>query len=315
MKSFPNPPANGVNQWLPSAARWCKNAGYSQEQAIALINTKEELLRGGRYFQPNEIERAVARIYSDQMPLSSQRSVQAIEFDPNALAILAAKHPEAQSPCYFKARSPVPVGSVCTERYLHLITRPGEKHLCFRRFKSQGQFVFENTGDPCQTGGYLSHWYNVWDDGAWFLPQPVTGEFTPKLDGKETRRSEANVTSFRFLLLESDVADKAHWLSMLAQLPLPIVSITDSGGKSVHALVLINAHNKAEWLMRVFGEPYGPLIRHLGLYGVDSAAIKALQLTRLPGVHRGKQFQELLYLNLEPDGSPITNQKPHPTLP
>jgi hypothetical protein len=124
-----------------------------------------------------------------------------------------------------------------------------------------------------------------------------------------------NVTSFRFLLLESDVADKAHWLSMLAQLPLPIVSITDSGGKSVHALVRINAQNKAEWLTKVFGEPYGPLIRHLGLYGVDSAAIKALQLTRLPGVHRGKQFQDLLYLNLEPDGSPITNPKTNPTLP
>jgi hypothetical protein len=56
------------------------------------------------------------------------------------------------------------------------------------------------------------------------------------------------VTSWRYAVLECDREPKeiwfGIWLRLLVQLPLPIISITDSAGKSAHALVRVNAEFK-----------------------------------------------------------------------
>jgi hypothetical protein len=57
----------------------------------------------------------------------------------------------------------------------------------------------------------------------------------------------ASVTSWRYLLLESDHAPKHLWLPMLVQLQLPIVAIYTSGGNSVHALARVDQPSKAAW--------------------------------------------------------------------
>ncbi len=63
----------------------------------------------------------------------------------------------------------------------------------------------------------------------------------------ETYRAEENITNFRYLLLESDVAPADLWLRALVHLPLPIVSIVSSGGRSFHALVRVAANSSEDW--------------------------------------------------------------------
>ncbi len=89
----------------------------------------------------------------------------------------------------------------------------------------------------------------VGPEGVWFLPQPVDGEYhpNPRLDGRLSRRSEESVTAWRYAVLESDKADADDWLRCLVQMPLRIASIRESGGRSIHALMRVDAPRKTDW--------------------------------------------------------------------
>jgi hypothetical protein len=155
---------------------------------------------------------------------------------------------------------------------------------------------------------------------VWILCNPVTGQFVPddKLneDGTPhlTRRSWRTITAWRYLVLESDEAAPAQWLSALAQLPLPISAIYTSGGKSIHALVRLDARSKADWDAQA--AQINPIVIPLG---ADPGAISGVRLTRLPCCERlgtddkngnyvrylQPRLQKLLYLNPTPDSTPI----------
>ena len=93
----------------------------------------------------------------------------------------------------------------------------------------------------------------------------------------------------------ADVAPMAEWLRLLVQLPLQIVAIYTSGGRSVHALVRVDAASKAEW-----DTQRDMLVQLLAPLGADPAAMTAVRLTRLPGCLRGESLQELWYLDPRP---------------
>jgi hypothetical protein len=85
-------------------------------------------------------------------------------------------------------------------------------------------------------------------EGMIHLVQPVDGKWHPKLGGVElSRRTKASVMSYPYLLLESDEAPPQLWLNALVQLALPIVSITRSAGRSIHALVRVGVQTRDEW--------------------------------------------------------------------
>ena len=139
-------------------------------------------------------------------------------------------------------------------------------------------------------------------EGVWFLAQPVDGLFhpNPRLNGKRSRRSEESVTAWRYAVLESDEADADEWLRCLIQMPLRIASICESGKRSLHALVRLDAASKAEWDARI-----GAIKPVLITLGADAGALSAVRLTRLPQAMRGERVQRLLFLNPAPDGRPI----------
>lgn len=85
-------------------------------------------------------------------------------------------------------------------------------------------------------------------NGVWFLPQPVKGTWidNPR-SGRRTRRSAECVTSFRYLVAEADDVDEAKWLSYLVQLDARISAIYSSGGRSIHALIRVDASSKEQW--------------------------------------------------------------------
>ena len=216
--------------------------------------------------------------------------------------------------------SPVNVRETTTAGFLSAVFAPDAMVLIFTTFGSQGQYMWwrgrtyrlasrpgvQATPADLPTGG---------PDGVWYLSQPVDGKWHPnprETDKhgrpKMSRRSEESVKAWQHMVLEADpVAEVKRdpakmaefenlWLGFLAQLPLPIKAIYTSGGKSVHALVWLPAVNKERF--DAMKKLVGPLFSKLG---ADPRALKAVQLTRLPGCMRGQNLQKLLYLNPSPD--------------
>jgi hypothetical protein len=229
------------------------------------------------------------------------------KFQKTVLARIANKVADIKDVTGFLAeRSPVPVVGQDSARVLrHLYPcGSGEKVLVFTDMKSQGQFLWEAERSDDIQQRHLP----AGNDGVWFLPQPVSGEFlpNPRLDGKLSRRSEEAITAWRYAVLESDEADADDWLRCLVQMPFRIACICESGGRSIHALVRLDAASKADWDRVML--PIKPVLITLG---ADRGALTAVRLTRLPQAMRGERCQKLLYLNPQPSGVPIFQQPPH----
>ena len=212
--------------------------------------------------------------------------------------------------------SPVPVRGMSSATFLEHLYAPDERVLIFTRFESQGQFLHwcgkgsYRLGDRDGVQAVRSALPRGGTDGVWFLNQPVTGKWEPNVrvidertgKPKLSRRSMESVTSWRYLVLESDEAPPELWLKLLVMLPEPIAAIYTSGGRSIHALLRVDRGTKVEW------DAYKKLV--VGLYsklGADPAAMTAVRLTRLPGCLRGSREQRLLYLNPRPAAVPIAD--------
>jgi hypothetical protein len=201
---------------------------------------------------------------------------------------------------FLKKSSPEPVDEQDSANVLRLLypNGTGEKVLVFSNMQSQGQFVWVADDSELITASDLPSG----SDGVWFLPQPVTGKYhpNPRMDGKSSRRSEEAVTAWRYAVLESDKAEPEDWLRCLVQLPLRIACVCESGGRSIHALVRIDADSKRDWDTKI------ALVKPaLVTLGADPGALTAMRLTRLPQSMRGTRRQQLLFLNPQPSGVPI----------
>lgn len=227
-------------------------------------------------------------------------------FDPAKLESIARKLDGIDAD-WFAARSAKCVWNRTPASFLHELYLPGESVVIFDTFKSQGQSLWTCKAPPFNAGE-LDSYLTEKTHGVWFLCNPVTGESVPdgttNKDGSPhlTRRSFRTVTAWRYLVLESDKANPAHWLAALAQMPLPISAIYSSGGKSIHALVRMNAGSKAEW--DSLADELKPALVTLG---ADRKAMSAVRLTRLPCCRREEKsaVQTLLYLSGNPDQTPL----------
>lgn len=184
-------------------------------------------------------------------------------------------------------------------RFLSILYKPNEKVLVFTNSQSQGDFVWP--GDKLPAGG---------PQGVLFLAQPVTGDYMPNpRQGTMSRRSEENVTSWRYLVIESDKAPAKLWLGALVQMPLKVSAIYSSGKRSVHACVRIDARTKSEW-----DKERDAMKQALVQLGADPGAMTAVRLTRLPGCYRGlgkaARLQKLLYINPAPPMRPLIELRP-----
>jgi hypothetical protein len=122
-------------------------------------------------------------------------------------------------------------------------------------------------------------------------------------------RCEAAVTAWRYGVLESDHGERdSLWRKVLVQLPLRIVAIYTSGGRSTHALYRLpdTATTKVDFDKYVRGE--GKSIKNqLVPLGADPNVFKGVQLSRLPGCRREEKgtMQRLLYFNPTATATPI----------
>jgi len=117
--------------------------------------------------------------------------------------------------------------------------------------------------------------------GAWVRMNP--------LDGKGC--DDSNVAVLRHALLEADEGDLGRQLQIIRELQIPCSCIVHSGGKSIHALVRVDAANMEEYKNRV-DYLYG-VARANGLKN-DGACKNPSRLSRLPGFERGDKKQYII---------------------
>jgi hypothetical protein len=204
-------------------------------------------------------------------------------FVPEILRRVAALTPNVDA-AFVKERSPLCPETQTPASFLHRLYRPGECVVVLERRDSQGVIV-ERT-EPPYDAGCLDYLVNGRQNGVLFLFNPVDGRFhpNPREGGKPSCRSEEAVVAWRYLLLESDEATAREWLAALVQMPLRIAAIYSSGRRSIHALVQVDASSKAEW-----DEMAAQLKPYIMVLGGDHKAMKAVQLSRLPGCYREQE--------------------------
>jgi hypothetical protein len=312
-------------------AAFSKAAFYGIEQEFVFTTVIEKMkCCGARGLRLSKIHRSLARAYESggEGLLKGAPPLQLPPIEPynegrlrDTVGLLAGKVDEN----FFIERSPCTTWNRTPAGVLHKLSLPGEQ-------------VWVTANDASSDGCLWSHdgvnncsvrWITVTEEpggperfdlnfaclsffvrgqrNVWFLNNPVTGtpHFGPRFAHGQSYRCIEAVSSWRYLVLETDVAPVELWLALLALAPIRIAAIYFSGRRGFHALVRIDAGSKfeADDLVEVYRREYVPLGACLG-------TLSAFRLTRLPNCFRGQtgQWQRLIYLNPTPSGLPIKDQ-------
>lgn len=121
--------------------------------------------------------------------------------------------------------------------------------------------------------------------GAWI-------RFNP-LDGSGCKNE--NVTDYRYALVESDSMELEKQNALIRELELPVACLVYSGGKSIHAIVRIEASDYNEYRRRV--DYLYDVLKKNGM-AVDTQNKNPSRLSRMPGAVRGGRKQYLVDTNI-----------------
>lgn len=149
--------------------------------------------------------------------------------------------------------------------------------------RTAGELIDSLRKHPDDVGATVGDWKP--DCGAWIRFNPLDG------DGVKNE----NVTKFRYALVESDTLPIAEQDILFRKLELPIAVLVHSGGKSLHAIVHIDADSYEEYRKRVeylydFLEKHG--------VSIDKQNRNPSRLSRMPGVTRNGNRQYLVATNI-----------------
>ena len=121
--------------------------------------------------------------------------------------------------------------------------------------------------------------------GAWIRFNPLDGNGV----------NNENVTDFRYALVESDNMTLEEQNGLIRQLNLPVAVLLYSGGKSVHAIVRIEADDKKEYQERV--NYLYDICKKNGMV-IDTQNRNPSRLSRMPGCVRGDRKQYIIDTNI-----------------
>ena len=149
--------------------------------------------------------------------------------------------------------------------------------------RTAGDLIASLKKHPDDLGATIGDWKK--DCGAWIRFNPVDGEGV----------KNDNITKFKYALVESDSMPIADQDAMYRKLELPIACLVHSGGKSLHAIVKVDAEDYNEYRKRVeflydFLEKNGVL--------VDKQNRNPSRLSRMPGATRNGNPQYLVATNI-----------------
>lgn len=149
--------------------------------------------------------------------------------------------------------------------------------------RTAGQLIEELSKCGGDIGRVLGD-YNP-EAGAWIRFNPLDGEGV----------KDANVTDYRFALIESDNMELERQNALIRELELPVAALVYSGGKSIHAIVRIDAPDYHEYRKRV--DFLFDFCQKNGLQ-MDRQNRNPSRLSRMPGVERNGKKQYLIDTNI-----------------
>ena len=160
------------------------------------------------------------------------------------------------------------------------------------RYRPKSKGCFDRTAGKLieelgRCGGDLGAVLGDYDPGAgaWI-------RFNP-LDGRGVKNE--NVADFRYALVESDTLPIEKQNAIIRELELPVAALVHSGGKSLHAIVRIEAGGYEEYRKRV--DFLYDVCRKNGL-DIDRQNRNPSRLSRMPGVTRNGRRQFLADVNI-----------------
>lgn len=184
-------------------------------------------------------------------------------------------------------------------KYLEAIFEPDEyvSYVVQARLFEDGKWKPANSGNCSRTrkelvtaikrykdlGKALGDWTE--EAGAWIRFNPTDGQ----------GGANKNTTRFTYALVESDTMSLEDQKKALVRLNLPIAALVNSGSKSLHAIVHVDASTPEEYSQRV-----KLLYDELGKHGMqmDTQNSNSARLSRFPGVTRNGVVQELIALDM-----------------
>jgi len=340
MAKLPNR-GDGLHGATLGLANSCRNLGLSADAAIEAISAidrdfkpheVEEAVnkafsgekgrnngtRGVKPREPMTKAAAAGRILAENKERAEQLQSALIEkggvsIDPFSLEVRAMSNPQ------FELVSPI-AGIPGSEHrrdmlaFLEAVFKPDDKLYIGHEMESkfyQPQHIkpvkewleffnrmlngIENETDPQEQ---LSKLVDLGDRFPYFVINPLTGN----PDEKGSFRSNANVKEYSYVLLESDSLPLDQQIPLICGLGLKPVSMTFSGGKSIHTLLRVvdipydeSVKNQETWDAVVKKNFFG----QVAPLGFDKATSNPARLSRLPGIYRPDKgtFQSLLYIN------------------
>ena len=288
------PPGNGVHSWIMAVSNYAAMADMPMADADrdirqnmtrlpspqsevedALIKAYAELKHGGGYRKPKKSAKPLYGHHTASAFIERGMGWDEAEWLHASPVRIAAKPGVSDALALLEALYASTEYTFCGERYGAEVRTAAE---WIDRFKNGVSLP--------------PHW----------IPNPLTGRKHPLPSGKLSSRGDSAVAAFRFAVCEFDCLSRSDQLCFWAGFTAaPIAALVDSAGKSIHAILRVDAPDRESWEhdieQKLFAQVMVPL-------GCDPACRNESRLSRMPGHFRREknQWQRLLYLN--PEGTP-----------
>lgn len=257
-------PTTQLHKTLFALACMCRDAGYSQDQAAAIVQA---------YASGNTERRAPSREITSAVRSAFNCTAKSSRRWPKPMPVLMAecdRYPQSV---------PYPVHTDEPPEFFLRQMFDGDPLLCC------GMTAYAMDTRP------LSEWRGMLAPMQFVVPSPMTAETGPrKEDGRESFHAESNTGPRAYLVTEFDGPPKPAQMARIRSLAafslLDLVLVADSAGKSLHAFW----RAKDEATNARFFEQACRL-------GADERLWLRSQFARMPGGMRDRRRQEVLYWN------------------
>lgn len=289
------PPGNGCHTALMSVATLGAMCGYNAEKIR--MDIKANLKPGNRKVPEDEITKTIRNALSKTVPVAKNDNIKEFYDYDESLPDTQIKIVDPR----FVGNAPLPSNRNSAENqtieYLKALFHSDEKFsYCFRGIQREdGHYSPATRGSTESVGkaatelrkhdiGYVLGDYDT-DIGGWIRINPV----------KDDQGTDSSISAYRHALVESDNLPTEKQWALIQELRLPCAAVVSSGGKSIHAIVRVDAKDKAEYQSRV-----NDLLRICEKNGLkpDKQTVNPSRYSRFPGLKRGDQEQTVLATNI-----------------
>ena len=288
-------PGKGCHTALLGVANCGIREGLSEEQIFADI--RQHIPNGTRYIPDSEIYAAISKAKSDHIPYRS------IFEKPFKNSVSKPKIPSEYRDHLLekgKGTEEVDLWEASPVRLLDSPEKDTELFLQTLYDPETGLFIGTQYDTKVRT---VAQWIALFKKHPtplpFICPNPVDGQLHPTKSGALSYRCDEAVCKFKFAVLEFDTLSRneqfAFWGEMLNELPL--VTLIDSGNKSLHAWIRVpDVHTFEDWKIKIEQKLFEQCLKPLG---IDTACKNPSHMSRLPGcIRKGTgRWQRLLYLN------------------